>query len=218
MVRAQSNQSFSDRTAAGIKGPPGAAERLSLRSLAPALERVAATRARATSVLARGGKVLGLYPPPAQPACPLQRSARGGRGRGGPAPLTHHLQPPSRARSKSQDFEPGHWSEGRGGSTWGSAAWPGAGPQPLPVSAAAGRRAGDPQPAAVAWPPWRRPCVRRPSRLLPACRASGRVRGNSARPCSQSLASLSRCTAPPPPREGSLFSSRSRGSGASWDL
>lgn len=76
----------------------------------------------------------------------------GGRGRGGPAPLTHHLQPPSRARSKSQDFEPGRPREGRGGGTWGSAAWPGAGPQPLPVSAAAGGRAGDPQPAAVAWP------------------------------------------------------------------
>lgn len=217
MVWAQYKKSFSDRTAAGIKGPPGAAGRLSLRSPAPALERVAATRARSTSVLAGGGKVLGRYP--RLPSQPVLSSARpGGRGRGGPAPLTHHLQPPSRARSKSQDFEPGHSREGRGGSTWGSAAWPGADPQPLPVRAAAGKGARDPQPVAVAWPRWWRPCARRPPRRLPARGTSGRVRGNSARPCSQRLASLSRCTAPPPPREGSLFCSRSRGSGAFWDL
>lgn len=218
MVWAPCNQSFCDRTAAGIKGPPGPADSPSLRSPAPALQRVVATRARSTSVLAQRRESPRSVPPPAQPACPLQRPVRGGRGRGGPAPLTHHLQPPSRARSKSQDFEPGHSREGRGGSTWGSAARPGAGPQPLPVWAAAGRRARDPQPAAAARPRWRHRCARRPARLLPARGASGRVRGNSARPCSQRLASFSRCTAPPPPREGSLFSSRSRGSGASWEL
>lgn len=214
---AQCNQSFRDRTAAGIKGPPGPAESPSLRSPAPALQRVVATRARSTSVLAQRRETLGRYP--RLPSRPVLSSARsGGRGRGGPAPLTHHLQPPSRARSKSQDFEPGHRREGRGGSTWGSAARPGAGPQPQPVWAAAGWRARDPQPAAAARPRWRHRCARRPARLLPARGASGRVRGSSARPCSRRLASLSRCTAPPPPREGSLFSSRSRGSGASWEL
>lgn len=96
---AQCKQSFSDQTAAGIKGPPGAAESLSLRSPAPALERVAATRARSTSVLARGGKSPRSVPPPAQPACPLQRPVRGeGARRAGatdsssPTPFSRALQ------------------------------------------------------------------------------------------------------------------------------
>lgn len=124
MVWAQCNQSFCDRTAAGIKGPPGQAESPSLRSPAPALKRVVATRARSTSVLAQRRESPRSVPPasPASPSSPAP--GPGGRGRGGPAPLTHHLQPPSRARSKSQDFEPGHRREGRGGSTWESAARP----------------------------------------------------------------------------------------------
>lgn len=128
----------------------------------PPWKRVAATRARSTSVLARGGKSARSVPPRPAPACPASPSppapGPGGRGRGGPAPLTHHLQPPSRARSKSQDFEPGRSCEGRGGCTWGSAARPGAGP---PSRCRCRRlQAGGleaPQPAAVAWPRRRHP-------------------------------------------------------------
>lgn len=99
MVWAQYKKSFSDRTAAGIKGPPGAAERLSLRSPAPALERVAATRARSTSVLARGGKVLGRYPRlPSQPVLSSARPGGEGARRAGasdsssPTPFSRALQ------------------------------------------------------------------------------------------------------------------------------
>lgn len=99
MVWAQYKKSFSDRTAAGIKGPPGAAERLSLRSPAPALERVAATRARSTSVLARGGKVLGRYPRlPSQHVLSSSRPGGEGARRAGasdsssPTPFSRALQ------------------------------------------------------------------------------------------------------------------------------
>lgn len=99
MVWAQYKKSFSDHTAAGIKGPPRAAERLSLRSPAPALGRVAATRAGSTSVLARGGKALGRYPRlPSQPVLSSARPGGEGARRAGasdsssPTPFSRALQ------------------------------------------------------------------------------------------------------------------------------
>lgn len=81
--------------------------------------------------------------------CPTSLSSSGAQASGegdenGPGFLTHHRQPLSRARSKSQDFGPGHCARGRVNSIWETPALPRASPQPLPVSEAARGKGVDP--------------------------------------------------------------------------
>lgn len=121
----------------------GAAERLSLRSPAPASERKGGGNAallhrrarKRRENLSSGRRVLSsscAVHPSAQRACPRPASRAGGRegDETGLGLLTHHLQPLSRARSKSQDFGFGLCGRGRGANIWGTQLCRGPGPSP----------------------------------------------------------------------------------------
>lgn len=151
------NHSFSHQIAAEIKGRRGCREAEPAQSSSRFWrEGVAATRAPYTRVLARGGKVLGwvaasLPLPAPSTVCLASWSSSRAQALGegdekSPGILTHH-QPLSRARSKSQDFGPGHCRRGRGDSIWGIPALPRVSPQPLPVSEAGRKRGVEPQSA-----------------------------------------------------------------------
>lgn len=137
--------------------------------------------------LARGGEAAARGAR-ARPA----RGRRGGRdaGRAGPGLLTHQPRALSRARSESQDVASGLRARGEPGSAEGPS--PARGPQ-----AAGGRAAAPPRTT--------------PRRASPARGASGRVRGDSARPRPERLASRRGHIAPPSRRGGSLFPGRPRG-------
>lgn len=148
------NESFGDQTAAGIKGRRGGRAAEPAQSRSRLGESGWPQRGRAGyTACSRGGKALGWVAAscpvhlPAQRAGPPRHQASGEEAGKVPGLLTHHLQPLSRARSKSQDFGPGHCGRGRADSRWGTPALPRAIPQPLPVSEAAGERTVEPQSA-----------------------------------------------------------------------
>lgn len=180
-------------------------------------------------VLAEAGKSQVELPRPSlflprPPVCPGSRTFSGGQTSGeggvqGPGLLTHHLQPPSRARSKSQDFRLGHRQRGRDDSIWGTPALPRAIPHRLRVSEAARERIMGPQ-SALSCPGWGSGAPFRNNPPGSSLNAGPVVASEESRlgPDFLLLTSLSRCTAPSPRRKASLFPSRPRGYGASWDL
>lgn len=207
----------------------GAAERLrlrlSLRSPTPALARRGGGHAGSCHrVLAEAGKSWVEWPRPSlflprPPVRPVSRAFSGGQTPGeggvkGPGLLTHHLQPLSRARSKSQDFRLGHCQRGRGDSTWGTPALPRAVPQRLRVSEAARGRIMEPQ-SALSCPGSGSGAPFQNNPPGSSLNAGPVVASEESRlgPDFLLLASLSRCTAPSPRRIGSLFPSRPRGTG-----
>lgn len=152
------NDSFHNRTAGGIKGRWGRREAEPAQSCSRLGEKGWRQRRLVTPRARRGGKVLGWvaaslpFPASSISICPESWSSSGGQASGeedakDPGILTHHLLPLSRARSKSQDFGPGHCGRGRGDSIWGTPALPRATPPPLPVSEAARERRVEPESA-----------------------------------------------------------------------
>lgn len=160
--------------------------------------------------------------PPRPPVCPVSRTFSGGQTPGeggvkGPGLLTHHLQPPSRARSKSQDFRLGHCQRGRDDGIRGTPALPRAIPQRLWASEAARGRIMEPQ-STLSCPGWGSGAPFRNHPPGSSLNAGPVVASEESRlgPDFLLLASLS-STAPSPRRKGSLFPSRPRAR-ASWDL
>lgn len=187
-----------------------AAASLGLRRPAPPLVRAAATGARHTGVLTRGGKVPGRVatslPLPARPTrLPtepvLRRPCCGGGEREWPRDSESSSPTPfSRALQVSG---PWTWALVRGArrQLLGRQLRQAPGPRPRRLGSCCSRRCG--ARGAVGFKAAVLAPLRRAARPAPPpTRASGRVRGARRGPDFQLLASLSRCTAPPPRKEG----------------